>query len=88
MNFLNLGISSNARTNWLTIIFAGVLGILGFFKLVPDLETASAVGDTVTNAIGYAKGGSWALLFTAVINLVNTVTHILKDKPTLTDDGE
>lgn len=79
-SFLNLSESSNARTNWITIIVGAALGALSFFKITPDLETAQSLGVDVSNLISYVKVGNWTLVFTVVLNLYNTISHIVKNK--------
>lgn len=48
-SFLNLAVSSNARTNWITIALGVVFGLLSFFKIIPDLQTAQSLGNDFGN---------------------------------------
>lgn len=70
--------SSNARTNWITIILGAIIGVLGFFKIIPDLQTAASLGSDVSNLITYATVGAWTSVFTVLLNLYNTISHLLK----------
>lgn len=78
MALLNLTESSNARTNWITIILGALIGILGFFKIIPDLQTAASLGSDVSSLITYATVGAWTSVFTVLLNLYNTISHLLK----------
>jgi hypothetical protein len=78
MALLNLTESSNARTNWITIALGVIIGVLGFFKIIPDLQTAASLGSDVSSLILYAKTGAWTAVFTVLLNLYNTITHLLK----------
>lgn len=61
-SFLNLAVSSNARTNWITIALGVVFGLLSFFKIIPDRATV----------------GAWTSVFAVVLNLYNTISHLFK----------
>lgn len=78
MALLNLSASSNARTNWITIVLGAIIGILSFFKIIPDLQTAQSLGSDVASLITYATLGAWTSVFTVVLNLYNTISHLLK----------
>ena len=77
-SFLNLTVSSNARTNWITIVLGAIIGVLSFFKIIPDLIVAQSLGKDVADLITYATAGAWTAVFTVVLNLYNTITHLLK----------
>ena len=79
MAFLNLSNSSNARTNWITIALGVVIGVLSFFKIIPDLQTAKDLGNDVSSLITYATVGAWTSVFAVVLNLYNTISHLLKE---------
>lgn len=72
--------SSNAITDWVTIALGLIIGALGFFQLVPDLQTAASLGSDVTELIKAAQASAWAAAFAVVLKLWNTITHILKSK--------
>ena len=78
MAFLNLSNSSNARTNWITIILGAIIGVLSFFKIIPDLQTAQSLGKDVADIITYATIGAWTSVFAVGLNLYNTISHLLK----------
>lgn len=78
MAFLNLSESSNARTNWITIALGLIIGVLSFFKIIPDLNTAQSLGKDVADLITYATVGAWTSVFTVLLNLYNTLTHLFK----------
>jgi len=78
MAFLNLSESSNARTNWITIGLGLIIGVLSFFKIIPDLNTAQSLGKDVADLITYATVGAWTSVFTVLLNLYNTLTHLFK----------
>lgn len=80
MAFLNLSTSSNARTNWITIILGALIGVLSFFKIIPDLQTAQSLGKDVADIITYASIGAWTSVFAVALNLYNTISHLLKNK--------
>lgn len=75
---LNLNVSSNARTNWATIVLGAVFGGLAFFKIIPDLNTAQNLGKDVADIIGYVQAGAWTSVFAVGLNLYNTISHLLK----------
>lgn len=77
-SFLNLAVSSNARTNWITIALGVVFGLLSFFKIIPDLQTAQSLGNDFGNLITYATVGAWTSVFAVVLNLYNTISHLFK----------
>ena len=77
-SFLNLAVSSNARTNWITIALGAVIGVLSFFKIIPDLQTAQSLGSDVASLITYATVGAWTSVFAVLLNLYNTISHLLK----------
>lgn len=77
-SFLNLAVSSNARTNWITIALGVIFGALSFFKIIPDLQTAQSLGNDFGQLIGYVKTGTWTLVFAVALNLYNTISHLLK----------
>ena len=70
--------SSNARTNWITIVLGAIIGLLSFFKIIPDLVTAQDLGKDVANIITYATIGAWTSVFAVALNLYNTISHLLK----------
>lgn len=74
--FKALSVSSNARTNWITIALGAAIGILSFFKIIPDLQTAQSLGKDVTDIITYATVGAWTSVFTVALNLYNTIKHL------------
>jgi hypothetical protein len=76
--FLNLAVSSNARTNWVTIVLGAALGALSFFKIIPDLQTAQNLGNDFAALIGYVTAGAWTSVFAVALNLYNTISHLLK----------
>lgn len=78
MAFLNLSNSSNARTNWITIILGALIGVLSFFKIIPDLQTAQSLGKDVADIITYATIGAWTSVFAVGLNLYNTISHLFK----------
>ena len=78
MAFLNLSTSSNARTNWITIVLGAIIGVLSFFKIIPDLQTAQSLGNDFASLIGYVRTGTWTLVFAVALNLYNTISHLLK----------
>lgn len=78
MAFLNLSTSSNARTNWITIVLGAIIGILSFFKIIPDLQIAQSLGKDVADIITYATIGAWTSVFAVGLNLYNTISHLLK----------
>lgn len=69
--------STNAVTDWITIVIALILGSLGFFKILPDLNAASSLGTDVTDAITNVTLGAWGAVLTAAIKIWNTITHLL-----------
>jgi len=71
-----LATSSNARTNWITIVLAVIIGVLSFFKIIPDLQTAQSLGKDVGDLITYATAGAWTAVFTVALNLYNTIKHL------------
>ena len=71
-----LSVSSNARTNWITIVLGAVIGVLSFFKIIPDLQTAQSLGKDVSDIITYATIGAWTSVFTVGLNLYNTIKHL------------
>ena len=77
-SFLNLTVSSNARTNWITIVLGAAFGVLAFFKIIPDLQTAQSLGNDFGALITHVKAGAWTLVFAVALNLYNTITHLLK----------
>ena len=77
-SFLNLAVSSNARTNWITIALGVVFGLLSFFKIIPDLQTAQSLGNDFGNLITYATVGAWTSVFAVLLNLYNTISHLFK----------
>ena len=77
-SFLNLAVSSNARTNWITIALGVVFGFLAFFKIIPDLQTAQSLGNDFSNLITYATVGAWTSVFAVLLNLYNTISHLFK----------
>ena len=77
-SFLNLAVSSNARTNWITIAIGALLGLLLFLKIIPDLQAAQSLGNDFGNLIFYAQTGAWTLVFQTLLNLYNTISHLLK----------
>lgn len=77
-SLLNLVVSSNARTNWVTIALGAIIGVLGFFKIIPDLQTAASLGSDVASLIAYVTAGAWTAVFTVLLNLYNTISHLLK----------
>lgn len=77
-SFLNLSESSNARTNWITIALGAIIGVLSFFKIIPDLQTAQMLGKDVADIITYATIGAWTSVFAVGLNLYNTISHLLK----------
>lgn len=77
-SFLNLAVSSNARTNWVTIALGVVFGLLSFFKIIPDLQTAQSLGNDFGNLIIYAQAGAWTAVFAVALNLYNTISHLFK----------
>lgn len=79
-SFLNLAVSSNARTNWITIALGALIGILSFFKIIPDLQTAQSLGKDVADIITYATVGAWTSVFAVGLNLYNTISHLLKNE--------
>lgn len=70
--------SSNARTNWVTIVLGAAFGVLSFFKIIPDLQTAQSLGNDFASLIGYVRTGTWTLVFAVALNLYNTISHLLK----------
>lgn len=78
MAFLNLSTSSNARTNWITIVLGAIIGVLSFFKIIPDLQTAQSLGKDVADIITYATIGAWTSVFAVGLNLYNTISHLVK----------
>lgn len=78
MAFLNLSTSSNARTNWITIVLGAIIGILSFFKIIPDLQIAQSLGKDEADIITYATIGAWTSVFAVGLNLYNTISHLLK----------
>ena len=70
--------SSNARTNWITIVLGAIIGLLSFFKIIPDLVTAQQLGKDVADIITYATIGAWTSVFAVGLNLYNTISHLLK----------
>lgn len=77
-SFLNLAVSSNARTNWITIGLGAIIGVLSFFKIIPDLVTAQSLGKDVGDLITYASVGAWTSVLAVLLNLYNTISHLLK----------
>lgn len=77
-SFLNLAASSNARTNWVTIVLGAIIGVLSFFKIIPDLNIAQNLGKDVADIITYATIGAWTSVFAVALNLYNTISHLLK----------
>lgn len=77
-SFLNLATSSNARTNWITIALGAVIGVLAFFKIIPDLQTAQSLGKDVADLITYVTTAAWTSVFAVLLNIYNTVSHLLK----------
>lgn len=77
-SFLNLAASSNSRTNWVTIILGAIIGVLSFFKIIPDLQVAASLGSDVASLITYATIGAWTSVFAVALNLYNTISHLLK----------
>lgn len=75
-----LSVSSNARTNWITIALGAVIGVLSFFKIIPDLQTAQSLGKDVGDLISYATIGAWTSVFAVALNLYNTISHMLKNE--------
>lgn len=73
-----LSTSSNARTNWITIILGVILGALSFFKIIPDLNTAQSLGNDFGQLITMANAGAWTAVAAVAINLYNTISHLLK----------
>lgn len=78
MAFLNLSTSSNARTNWITIVLGAIIGILSFFKIIPDFQIAQSLGKDVADIITYATIVAWTSVFAVGLNLYNTISHLLK----------
>ena len=78
MAFLNLSTSSNARTNWITIVLGAIIGVLSFFKIIPDLQTAQSLGKDGADIITYATIGAWTSVFAVGLNLYNTISHLVK----------
>lgn len=78
MALLNLTTSSNARTNWVTIALGAIFGLLTFFKIIPDLNTAQSLGKDVGDLITYVSVGAWTNVFIVGLNLYNTISHLLK----------
>lgn len=70
--------SSNAITDWITIAIGIVLGVLGFFYVLPDLQAASDLGKDVTDLIVNVKLGAWGTVLTVAIKIWNTVSHLIK----------
>jgi hypothetical protein len=73
-----LSTSSNARTNWITIALGVIFGALSFFKIIPDLNTAQSLGNDFGQLITLATAGAWTAVATVVLNLYNTISHLLK----------
>ena len=71
--------STNALTDWITIILAVILGALGFFKILPDLQTSASLGAEVADLITNVTIGAWGSVLTAAIKLWNTISHLLSD---------
>lgn len=69
--------STNAITDWITIVIAAVLGVLGFFKVLPDLQTASGIGVDVSDLIVNVTIGAWGAVLTLLIKLWNTISHLI-----------
>lgn len=77
-SFLNLTTSSNARTNWITIVLGAAFGVLAFFKIIPDLQTAQSLGNDLSALITYVTTAAWGSVVTVAINLFNTIKHLLQ----------
>ena len=55
--FKALAVSSNARTNWITIALGVMIGVLSFFKIIPDLQTAQSLGKDVAGDLTHVSDG-------------------------------
>lgn len=71
--------SSNLWTDVATIVISLILGVAGFFFVLPDLVASQSLGADFTDLIGSIKAGAWGAVLAAAIKIWNAITHLLKD---------